>query len=309
MDITAACVLSAILRGTQPLVVLQSVASGWLGAKAYDGGWSAGMLGLVSHFLIATIWSFIYCAFKTQISFPKYTVVIGLIYGIFVYCMMNFVVLPLSAFPGQPVITIRGLVIIMFCIGLPISLLARRLQKTQRLSIKTVSLILIVGFCAVNSEAAQSTATFAGGCYWCMEEGMEHVQGLLSVTSGFSNGVEAVQIQFDPATVSYSDLLNVFWKNVDPTDNGGQFCDRGERYRSVIFYHDSQQQAAAEKSKQEVAAKLNKKIATDIAAFHDFHPAPESEQDYYKKKAYDYKQYKIHCGRERRLRQVWKVKD
>ncbi len=308
LDITAACLLSAILRGTAPIVVLQSVASGLLGMKAYDGGWSAGVLGLVCHFSIATIWSFIYCVIKTQISIPKYTAIVGLVYGIFVYFMMNFVVLPLSAFPGKPTITIRGLFIIMFCVGLPISLVARRLQKSQKLSVKTASLIFIAMFSAIHAEAAQSTATFAGGCYWSMQKAMEKVPGVISVTAGLSGGVEAVELQFDPAAITYNDLLNAYWKNVDPTDDGGQFCDRGERYRSMIFYHDAQQQVAGEQSKKEVAGKWGMKVATEVLPARDFRPVPESEQDYYKKRPYDYKHYEIGCGRERRLREVWKEK-
>jgi peptide methionine sulfoxide reductase MsrA len=274
--------------------------------NAYNGGALSGALGLALHFLIATIWAFIYCILKISIPLPKYSIINGLLYGIFVYCMMNFVVLPLSAFPHEVHYTLRGLLIIMFCIGLPVSSAARGLHRAQKLSFKTVFAILFVISCGASVEATTSTATFAGGCYWCMEEAMEHVPGVVSVTSGFSSGVEAVQLQFDPAAITYQDLLTAFWKNVDPTDAGGQFCDRGDRYRSVIFYQDAQQQLAAEQSKKDLAETRKMKVATDILPIRDFRPVPESEQDYYKKKPYEYKQYKIRCGRERRLRAIWK---
>jgi hypothetical protein len=139
MDITAATTVSAIY-GRPPLVVLQSVASGLLGNNAYNGGAFSAALGLALHFLIATIWAFIYCALKSSLPFPKSSIITGLIYGIIVYCIMNFVVLPLSAFPHEVRYTIRGLLIIMFCIGLPIAFAAKGLQKSQKVSIKGASL-------------------------------------------------------------------------------------------------------------------------------------------------------------------------
>jgi peptide-methionine (S)-S-oxide reductase len=232
----------------------------------------------------------------------------GLLYGIVVYAVMNFVVLPLSAYPHKIQYTLRGVLVIMLCVGLPISFAARNLmtEKKESLMNTICSLIFILFslFISVPAGAATSTATLAGGCYWCMEEAMEHVPGVVSVTSGFSGGVEAVEVHFDTAQITYDELLNAFWRNIDPTDAEGQFCDRGDRYRSAIFYHDQQQKLAAERSKEELATKWNKSIATTILPAAQFHPAPD--QDYYKKQPYDYKQYKIRCGRERRLRSIWK---
>jgi peptide-methionine (S)-S-oxide reductase len=155
-------------------------------------------------------------------------------------------------------------------------------------------------------HAADNVATLAGGCYWCMEDAMEHAEGVVSVTSGFASGVEAVQVVFDPTKTSYEKLLSAFWRNIDPTDAEGQFCDRGPRYESAIFVQDAQQKAAAEKSKDETEKILGKTIVTPIIGGADFQPVPESEQDYSKKKPFEYKQYKMRCGRERRLRSIWK---
>ena len=166
--------------------------------------------------------------------------------------------------------------------------------------------ILFILMLSQLAGAADNVATFAGGCYWCMEDAMEHVEGVVSVTSGFASNVEAVQVVFDPSQTSYEKLLSAFWRNIDPTDAEGQFCDRGPRYESAIFYQDEQQKAVAQKSKEEIEKKLGKDIVTPIMGGADFHAAPESEQDYFKKKPFDYKQYKMRCGRERRLRSIWK---
>jgi len=156
------------------------------------------------------------------------------------------------------------------------------------------------------SGAMDNKATFAGGCYWCMEEAMERVDGIHSVTSGFTSGVEAVEVSYDPSTISYEKLLGAFWKNIDPTDPDGQFCDRGLRYRSAIFYRDEGQKRAAEKSMAETAKMLNKNIATVLLPATEFRAVAEDEQDFYKKKPFEYKQYKIRCGRDRRLKAIWK---
>ena len=167
-----------------------------------------------------------------------------------------------------------------------------------------VSILFILIVC--NLSIADEQATFAGGCYWCMEEAMEKVPGVHTVTSGFASGIEAVQLTFDPAQISYEKLLDSFWKNVDPTDGEGQFCDRGARYQSAIFYANAGQKSAAEKSKEEIAKVLGKSIATQVVELKDFSPVAESEQDYYKKHVYEYKQYKMRCGRSRRLGSIWK---
>lgn len=172
-------------------------------------------------------------------------------------------------------------------------------------------LIIFVISLMFSPLAHSASAIFAGGCYWCMEEIFDHTQGVSLAISGFSavppksDRVEAVQLTFDPAKISYEDLLKLYWKNIDPTDGGGQFCDRGQQYRSVIFYRDEQQKALAEKTKQEAETRLKRAVATEIVPVVGFYPAVESQQDYWKKDPVRYKQYRMHCGRDRRLRELW----
>ncbi len=177
---------------------------------------------------------------------------------------------------------------------------------------------------ATEQSPALETATFAGGCFWCMEEAFEKVDGVVSATSGYTGGrvkdpkydqvssgttghAEAVQVLFDPSKISYARLLDVFWRNVDPTDAGGQFCDRGSQYRSAIFVHDETQHRLAEDSKRALdASGFQDPIATEIVAAPAFYPAEDYHQDYYKKNPVRYRFYKYGCGRERRLAQVWR---
>src|SRR5262245_31144531 len=189
------------------------------------------------------------------------------------------------------------------------------------------SKLFAVLICSLLLQGAQGgqaveTATFAGGCFWCMEEPFEKLDGVESVTSGFCGGgnqaatykdvsaggtahMESIQIKYDPAKISYEKLLEVFWRNIDPTDAEGQFCDRGSQYRSAIFYHNEQQKALAEESLSVAGAKITKKIATPILPAGKFFPAEEYHQDYYKKNPAKYKQYKIRCQRERKLHDIW----
>jgi len=172
----------------------------------------------------------------------------------------------------------------------------------------------------------QATATFAGGCFWCMEPPFDALSGVISTTSGYTGGqaknptyeqvsdgrtghTEALQVVYDPAKVSYAQLLDVFWRNVDPVDGGGQFCDRGPQYRPAIFYHSAEQQPLAETSKQQVAKRLGAAIAVEITAASTFYPAEAYHQDYYKKNPVRYKLYKWNCGREQRLDAVWGKRD
>jgi peptide-methionine (S)-S-oxide reductase len=167
-------------------------------------------------------------------------------------------------------------------------------------------------------------ATFAGGCFWCMEGPFDHVTGVVSTTSGYTGGsvkrpsyeqvssgttghAEAVDVVYDPAKVTYAQLLDVFWRNVDPTDGGGQFCDRGNQYRTGIFYHDAEQQRLAEQSKQaiEASGKLKKKIVTQIVPAGEFYAAEDYHQDYYVKNPLRYKYYRFNCGRDDRLKDLW----
>jgi len=167
-------------------------------------------------------------------------------------------------------------------------------------------------------------ATFAGGCFWCMEPPFERLDGVLSVTSGYTGGAvknptyqqvslgttghaEAIEVVYDPATISYERLLDVFWMNVDPTDPQGQFADKGTQYRTAIFYHTEEQQRLAEASKVSLAqsGKFTTPIVTEIAPVTEFYRAEDYHQDYYKKNAVHYKLYRIGSGRERFLKRTW----
>lgn len=171
---------------------------------------------------------------------------------------------------------------------------------------------------------ATEQATFAGGCFWCMETAFEGAAGILSVTSGFSGGpeknptyemvssgttghAEVVQVVFDPKRISYSRLLDLFWHNIDPTQADGQFCDRGRQYRSAIFWSGATQRRLAEESKRAIEAskRLKGPIVTQIVPFTAFYRAEEYHQDYYKKNPDHYWSYRKGCGRDRRLREVW----
>ena len=166
------------------------------------------------------------------------------------------------------------------------------------------------------------TATLAGGCFWCVEADFEKLPGVVEVISGYTGGrgdnptyenygqkghVEAVQVFYDPAKVSNPELLDYFWRHVDPTDPGGQFVDRGPQYRSVIFYHDAEQQRLAEASKQalEKSKRFSKPIVTEILPLTKFFPAEDYHQDYYKTHAVKYKYYRWNSGRDQFIQKVW----
>lgn len=167
-------------------------------------------------------------------------------------------------------------------------------------------------------------ATFAGGCFWCMETQFEGIPGVLSVVSGYTGGhklnptyeevgtgstghFESIEIRFDPRRVSYEKLLDVFWHSIDPTQADGQFCDIGTEYASVIFYHGEVQRRLAEESKRRIEASgvLHKPIVTPIEAAKVFYPAEEYHQDFWKKNPVRYHGYRFACGRDRRLAQLW----
>lgn len=169
------------------------------------------------------------------------------------------------------------------------------------------------------------TATFAGGCFWCMVEPFDERPGIEKVISGYTGGtvenptyeqvcsnttghVEAVQITFDPAIVSYQELVELFWQQIDPTDAGGQFHDRGDSYKTAIFYNNDNQKKIAETSKQELedSKKFNKPIVTKILPAKPFYPAEEEHQYYYKKNQFHYKTYKKGSGREQFIKDNWK---
>ena len=167
-------------------------------------------------------------------------------------------------------------------------------------------------------------ATFAGGCFWCIESDFEKVNGVVEAISGYSGGpeknptykevsaggtghTEAVQVLYDPELVTYRELLAVFWRHVDPTDQGGQFVDRGSQYRAAIFYHDDNQKRLAEESKRELekSGRFNKPIITEIVELTAFYKAEDYHQDYYKKSGLRYKFYRFNSGRDQFLKKVW----
>jgi len=181
---------------------------------------------------------------------------------------------------------------------------------------------------SINIYAEEDTATLAGGCFWCMESDFEKVDGVLSVVSGYTGGsssnpsykqvstgntghTEAVQITFDNTRISFDQLLEHFWVNIDPEDGNGQFCDRGLQYRSEVFYHDEAQKQAALVSLDKLIAsgKLNVSVATEITMATDFYIAEEYHQDYYKKNPTRYNYYRWSCGRDKRLKQLWGTED
>jgi peptide-methionine (S)-S-oxide reductase len=175
---------------------------------------------------------------------------------------------------------------------------------------------------------ATEVAIFAGGCFWCMEPPFEALAGVLDVISGYTGGqvanptygqvssgttghAEAIQITFDPQRVSYSALLDVFWKNIDPVAKNGQFCDQGSQYRSAIFALGAQQKELAERSRAHWvdSGRFPEPITTEVADASAFYPAEEYHQDYHKKSSLQYKYYRYRCGRDQRLEEIWGAPD
>jgi len=172
-------------------------------------------------------------------------------------------------------------------------------------------------------ESEYALAIFAGGCFWCMEPPYDKLEGVISTTSGYIGGstehptyeevsagntghTEAVEIKYDPARISYAKLLEVFWKNIDPTVKDRQFCDWGNQYRTGIFYHNGEEKRMAEESKKLlVDSGKVERIVTEITAATTFYRAEEYHQDYYIKNPVRYKLYRYNCGRDERLQQLW----
>lgn len=184
-------------------------------------------------------------------------------------------------------------------------------DKTERASVKME---------AKNLEKA----TFAGGCFWCMEPPFEKLNGVVDIISGYTDGgkesptyeevssgstghLEAIQIIYDPDKVTYQELLDIFWKQIDPTDAGGSFVDRGYQYNSAIFYHNNEQRQLAEASNEKLAKSrlFDKPIVTEIVKFKTFYKAEEYHQDYYKKNPLRYKYYRSRSGRDQFIKKVW----
>ena len=168
------------------------------------------------------------------------------------------------------------------------------------------------------------TATFAGGCFWCMESDFEKVSGVVEAVSGYTGGqkqnptyeevsaggtghAEAVQVTYDPAKITYKELLDVFWRHVDPTDAGGQFVDRGSQYRTAIFYHDEEQKRIAEDSREQMekSSRISAPIVTEIVPLTEFYPAEDYHQDYYRHNPLRYRFYRLGSGRDQFLKSTW----
>ena len=213
------------------------------------------------------------------------------------------------------------------------------MKKHSLILLSAVTLILIAALTGVSASSKKmdmdqsvsekmagktQLATFAGGCFWCMEPPFEKLKGVHKVTSGFTGGhkknptykqvvrggtghIEAIQIEYDPQKVSYGDLLEVLWRNIDPTDNGGQFVDRGHSYITGIFVHNDEQRKIAEQSKKKLATtkRFKKKIVTMIIPAKEFYAAEDYHQDYYKKNPVRYKFYRYGSGRDDYIDRVW----
>ncbi len=177
---------------------------------------------------------------------------------------------------------------------------------------------------SASEAAAPAKAYFAGGCFWCMEEAFEKVEGVVSVVSGYMGGTlsdptyeqvsaertghaEAVEISYDPSKVSYQKLLEAFWRNIDPVTPNAQFCDHGSQYRSVVFYGTEEEQRLSEESKSAIerSKRFSAPIVTQLVKASTFYQAEDYHQDYYKKNPIRYKYYKFNCGRVQRLEALW----
>jgi len=198
------------------------------------------------------------------------------------------------------------------------------MRKTSTL----LAILIALGLLAVHASAQApkkglAKATFAGGCFWCMEAPFDKLDGVVSTTSGYTGGTkknptyeevsdggtghaESVEVVYDPSKVSYAKLLDVFWHNVDPLTANAQFCDHGNQYRTAIFVHDAEQKRLAEESRAQVQKKFpEQKVVTQIVQAGTFYPAEEYHQDYYEKNPIRYKFYRTSCGRDARLEELW----
>lgn len=199
------------------------------------------------------------------------------------------------------------------------------------IKLKAFSITLLFFCVAINSAFSEDTnatgintekAIFAGGCFWCMEPPFDKLDGVISTTSGYTDGqqknptykqvsaggsghTEAIEIVFDPAKVSYEKLLEVFWLNIDPVNAKGQFCDFGTQYRTGIYYLNDEQQKLAAASLKSIKSKLNKPVATELKAASKFYPAEDYHQNYYQVNPVRYNYYRWSCGRDQRLKQLW----
>ncbi|MCH7747003.1 MAG: peptide-methionine (S)-S-oxide reductase MsrA [Acidobacteria bacterium] len=209
------------------------------------------------------------------------------------------------------------------------------MTTTQRVSALLAIAALVGGAMALVTAEGQTSATpvaapglakatFAGGCFWCMEPPFDELDGVISTTSGYTGGerqhptygevssgrtahAEAVEVVYDPAKITYAQLLDVFWRNIDPLTRNRQFCDHGAQYRTAIFFHDAEQERLARKTKRQLeeSGRFADPIVTQIAEAHQFWAAEDYHQDYYLKNPIRYKFYRFGCGRDRRLKELW----
>jgi peptide-methionine (S)-S-oxide reductase len=199
----------------------------------------------------------------------------------------------------------------------------RHTQNVARLVAGLLALFIASSHAAESkAPAGTAKATFAGGCFWCMEPPYDELPGVISTTSGYAGGhkknptyqevsaggtdhAEVVQVVYDPTKISYEKLLEVYWRNIDPYDPLGQFCDKGDQYRAEIFYHDESQKRLAEASKAAIEKQLRNPTVVRINAVGTFYPAEDYHQDYYKRNPIRYKFYRNNCGRDKRLEKIW----
>lgn len=185
-----------------------------------------------------------------------------------------------------------------------------------------VAALLAMAAATTSAQGSSAKATFAAGCFWCTEADFDKVPGVVSTTSGYTGGkvrnpsyeqvsaggtghAEAVEVVYDPAKVTYEQLLDHFWKNVDPLSSHRQFCDVGDQYRPAIFVHDEAQRQAAEASKARVQQHFKQPVVVQVVAAGTFYRSEEYHQDYYKKNPVRYNYYRWSCGRDRRLKELW----
>ena len=185
-----------------------------------------------------------------------------------------------------------------------------------------IAIGLVLSASPLLAQSNRSEAVFAGGCFWCMEKPFDQMEGVISTTSGYAGGhtvnptyeevthgdtghAEVVRVVYDPKRVSYEDLLYVYWRNVDPFDDGGQFCDRGASYRPEIFYNSPQQANAARRSKAALGRSFSRTIEVDITELDRFYSAEDYHQNYYARNPIRYNFYRSACGRDARLREIW----
>jgi peptide-methionine (S)-S-oxide reductase len=198
-------------------------------------------------------------------------------------------------------------------------------QRAGTFPVLLVAAILISGLMLPAVTCARTPvarATFAGGCFWCMEPPFDAIPGVISTVSGYTGGTtanptyeqvssgitghaEALQVTYDPEKVSYQQLLTVFWRNIDPLAKDRQFCDSGRQYRSAVFFHAAAEREAAETFKKGLERERGWQIVTEIVPAGKFYPAEEYHQDYYRKNPLRYKFYRNGCGRDQRLKELW----